>query len=652
MRLNIPPTRSNLEDFVSSRAQAEVFARRQSKREDITLSEIWSVLAERMQWNQGESLCWHELSAEDRAIIPVDSMRQRIEEARRRNVRIIFVSDMYLPKSFIQTQLRKYEMARPSDTIYVSGEVGLRKGSGSLFKYVLRAEGVKPSEICFEGDNIDSDYKVPKRLGIRARHFKEAILSGAEREMLRDRIPASCSSEIAGAMRAFRVGSHLNIPKGVIGITSQFIGPFVMGFAIWVLRRAQEKKLQRVFFISRDCQLTWKVACELAPMFGGIDCRYLQVSRQALVLPLLDELSRGGMSRLLGEDSSLVIILARLELDYADIANHLPKIGGPYGPDFRLSKAMDWDWFWRILNEEPLRTKIVGLMARRRAAAKSYFSACGLFDDVSCAIVDLGWALTIQSALEELLRSFGRTTPIHGLYLGLVQFRSSQKWEGNSEALIYECQPDLPIKSRNQVIFKERVMMEHIIGSADHPSVHHYDFLEVGEAVPVYFPLNEDDVVRFSQAVHPEVINFVLQNANRSEIFCDEEACREVLTTLATEFFEHPTKLNTSPLLGLMVASSQSGSDRCAIIRPRTVLWLLLWFTPRCRPFKSMLKDRSCLWEKGSLVHSPKWIQLASRLVAAGRRLADMIRRVCGRRLLRHYHSLRATLRQVRSDLR
>ncbi len=61
---------------------------------------------------------------------------------------------------------------------------------------------------------------------------------------------------------------------------------FVMGFAAWLLQRAQENGVKRLYFMSRDCQLVGKVAGTARPaVHGGIECRYLYVSRQALFLP-------------------------------------------------------------------------------------------------------------------------------------------------------------------------------------------------------------------------------------------------------------------------------------------------------------------------------------------------------------------------------
>src|SRR6202034_3422009 len=100
---------------------------------------------------------------------------------------------------------------------------------------------------------------------------------------------------LAGAMRAFRLGAKSEDADAVHELAAQFVGPFVMGFAIWALQRAQECGVKRLYFLSRDCQLVSKVARELSPQFGGIDCQYLYVSRQALFLPSAGDISPEGM---------------------------------------------------------------------------------------------------------------------------------------------------------------------------------------------------------------------------------------------------------------------------------------------------------------------------------------------------------------------
>ena len=166
-----------MEDFVAAGISAENAARRQGKREDITLNEIWARLIPSMGWQYSESLVRCELEAEEESIVPVCSVREQVRTVRQKKSRIVFVSDMYLPSEFIERQLINHGFAVAGDGIYVSGELGKTKASGNLFRHLLVQENVKPSTILHTGDNPHGDHAVPRRLGIRARLFKQTELT-------------------------------------------------------------------------------------------------------------------------------------------------------------------------------------------------------------------------------------------------------------------------------------------------------------------------------------------------------------------------------------------------------------------------------------------------------------------------------------------
>ena len=225
------------------------------------------------------------LEAEEELLVPIAAIREQVRMSRRKGNRIVFVSDMYLPMEFIERQLRRHGFAEAGNGVYVSGEIAKTKASGDLFRHLLEQENVPATHVWHMGDHPRSDYAVPRNLGIRARLFTKANLTRAEIDALQTCQDFQAATRIAGAMRAFRLGCDSDDRKSINELTSQFVAPFVMGFATWVLQRAWENGVRRLYFVARDCQLVWKVARELSPQFGGIDCRYLYVSRQALCLP-------------------------------------------------------------------------------------------------------------------------------------------------------------------------------------------------------------------------------------------------------------------------------------------------------------------------------------------------------------------------------
>lgn len=77
--------------------------------------------------------------------------------------KVIFTSDMYLPKDVIQKILDKNGYVQ-NDKLYLSSEIKLTKARGALYKYVLDDMKLAEKELLHIGDNFQSDVESPKNL--------------------------------------------------------------------------------------------------------------------------------------------------------------------------------------------------------------------------------------------------------------------------------------------------------------------------------------------------------------------------------------------------------------------------------------------------------------------------------------------------------
>lgn len=111
-----------------------------------------------------------ELDKEREILSPNSEMAKLWNELGRRGKRRIIISDMYLPKDYLETLLREKGIDG-WDAFYLSSDRNARKSSGNLFRVMLKEEGVNPAEICHIGDNKHSDVEVPVSLGINAIHY-------------------------------------------------------------------------------------------------------------------------------------------------------------------------------------------------------------------------------------------------------------------------------------------------------------------------------------------------------------------------------------------------------------------------------------------------------------------------------------------------
>ena len=173
------------------------------------------------------------------------------------------ISDMYLPAGVVRRIVREI-VGQPLDC-FVSSDLGVTKASGKLFSEVSRHYGVPPTSMRHHGDNIHSDYHVPKSLGIEALH-----LPRESRVLAPKKTPFDCFHPTHRALDIYEsLGYHL-------------VGPLVQMFAEHILKTARALDLDRVVFVARDGYLLKRAFDELG---SGIESWYVRVSRSALYVP-------------------------------------------------------------------------------------------------------------------------------------------------------------------------------------------------------------------------------------------------------------------------------------------------------------------------------------------------------------------------------
>lgn len=464
--------------FRDSRADAEARALAAANGEETTLREIWVVLASMLPGLDVDLGIERELTAERNALHANTCVRERVRRSREQHGRVLFVSDTYLPEHFVREILTEHDFLEKGDGCYVSSALGLTKRTGSLFRHVLEVEAVSSRDLIHFGDNKTSDYSVPKGLGITAERFADIEHSWVEKAVLEHAHHADTefASRLAGEMRRFRLSGVGSKDEAAKHFVASFLGPLLFVIASWMLARAQKDGVKRLYFFSRDCYALWQVASKLVHRFADIDCRYLQVSRQALYLPTTTEISPQGMPwmRRSFEQMRLGRLLGKLELDVASAGPAFVEWAGQSGDDYELVSDSDWDRFWVLLNQEPLRSRIVAAVNERRWAAIQYFRAQGLFDYREVAVVDLGWFLTCQGALRDLLRLEDPAANVRGYYLGLHLNRRAVEESGLAHAMFYAAPSDRSSILGSAEVFKRVAVLEHVLGCAPHGTVHHF----------------------------------------------------------------------------------------------------------------------------------------------------------------------------------
>ena len=165
------------ENFHDLRRKAESDARRQSAAEDINFDDIYDLLAKTCSLSkaQRDFLQMFEFNLELENTRPIHANVRQIHDLLQQGERVIFISDMYLQSKYIKQLLAKASPVFAELPLYVSNECGLLKHTGSLFKYVLEKEKIRPEQLIHRGDNPIADLEKPRSLGIGTNFYDRSV---------------------------------------------------------------------------------------------------------------------------------------------------------------------------------------------------------------------------------------------------------------------------------------------------------------------------------------------------------------------------------------------------------------------------------------------------------------------------------------------
>jgi hypothetical protein len=237
-----------------------------------------------------------------------------------------------------------------------------------------------------------------------------------------------------------------------------------------------------------------------------------------------------------------------------------------------------------------------------------------MFDGVPWAIVDLGWALTCQQSLWRMLKQWDWSGKIRGFYFGMVNQRIGPEAAGSAEALFYQPAADTSRASSLTAVFARITLLEHIIGCADHPTVHHHEKLANGEMGAVYAGSVNESALKFCRCLHERALAFVRQSKSLVDDFRDPVACRRALAALVPGFFSFPTEKPASALLGLSATGDQNGLNPLPIVEPLNWGKALLPLWPKAGLSGGKWQTTDSFWLEGSIALTPPRIRRVSKL--------------------------------------
>ena len=226
-----------------------------------------------------EQMAEMELEVERQMLMPIVETRRLVDSLREKGD-VCFISDMYLPSTFIRKRLVEHGFFKEGDRLYVSNELQAWKHDGSLFRLIHEREGFNYKRWHHYGNCRHSDYRMPRSLGIHAHHLTFGYLPYEEQwrriPVLQFQYPAI----LAGVARAVRLSTPA--PKDQKAFVCDISAPLMLSWVLRVMKDGRNHGIRRLYFCARDTHTQFLIAKRLQPLFSELTIHYLFISREAL----------------------------------------------------------------------------------------------------------------------------------------------------------------------------------------------------------------------------------------------------------------------------------------------------------------------------------------------------------------------------------
>jgi FMN phosphatase YigB (HAD superfamily) len=431
------------EEFAIQRRNAEVRARDLLNGRDPTLQIIYELLASEMGWTDGQrdQAAQEEIAIEVRSWIVAPGVEAEIKRIRGQCKKIVFLSDMYLSTDLLRRELQRLNLAQEGDLILISGESGSNKASGGLFRLLMEVTGVRASEIHHIGDNFESDFRSPLRLGVSAEWRLSVELSEREKYIL-TALPGRAGEHLGGVSRQIRLSkdeqsTHYAALKG---IACSVAAPVLAIFIEWVFRVAARSGIRRIYFVARDGHALKIFADQLcATRANAPETRLIYGSRRSWHPPAR-LLGKNDLSWAFDKSESLTldILLDRLQIDAESAEQIIEKAELKNHERTKLLSPSQIVRLERTLSQAADSSMSMDLISTGSThAVLSYLRQEGFGEPVPSAIVDLGWNGRLHESLNTLLVKGGMNA-VSGMYFGLCKNRSSPTLSGTRSAFLFD----------------------------------------------------------------------------------------------------------------------------------------------------------------------------------------------------------------------
>ena len=398
--------KNKISNFKSRRISAQIEASKESNEEETTIKDIYKKLAEDKYYGPtiSKKLYNIELETELNICIPNYKIVEIYNKCIKNNINVIITSDMYLDFDFITKLLNKCNI-KDYKKLYLSSKFQKRKSTGSMFSYILKDLNIKNNEIVHIGDNLVSDYLIPKSKKIKA--FRIVNKMNNKYYYKNDK------SYEYKTLENF-ISNHYDYSKSYYyNMGYETFGPILYGFSKWLNENVDSEK---IFFLSRDGYLILKAFNIVSN--NSNKSSYFYASRRALIVPTLwlDQDLKSMLDKFYIRDSIKISNLFRkFGLEAKDYESIVIKNGYKLTDCIKYENLFDEAF---LIMFEQIKPIIHKNSKKEFQLLRRYIEQEKLDGDIS--IVDIGWNGNMQMALKNIMDKLNKNSNIKGYYVGIL----------------------------------------------------------------------------------------------------------------------------------------------------------------------------------------------------------------------------------------
>ena len=499
-------------NFKQLRILAEKLAREKSKYQEVTLDEIYSEI------DDADKEIYKSLELEmEAAVLHVNpNLKPVYDTCVSQGKDIYIISDMYLPRTFLETILRR-EGYKDFKAVVLSADYRKTKRSGELYKSFLEKYGIKASEVIHIGDSRYADYIGAQIVGIHAIHIPRLSENTLYLQKPDDQ---DCNnSRSFFAFINTRVSGCINRDEQ---LGYEVLGPILYAYCQWIHDQFEkiDKENKRLWFAARDMYLFEQVYKMLYDGEQTLD--YMYISRKSL-RPLLTmatgDMAESGNVFQRGE-CTLADVLRRMGYADKDVDAGNVDLNMKVNP----RKLSDFPEAIGVLSSSTILNKEKNMAI----VGQKYLNEHG-FLDTEIVLADVGWHGTTQYILQRILdaRSVEAGKKIFGLYLGCLDSTDERIGKDNYLAFVFDEQHDSEF-AKGILLFESLILAPH--GS----TIRYID--NEGRAEPVLGePENVSDFLRTVQSGAMRFVREFKESVLSSYVTIDPELCTKAFCKLTTE---------------------------------------------------------------------------------------------------------------------